>query len=200
MALNFDYINELDKGTQNFVSHEADSTLYNYYVDNELAKDMSAVALMGNYSNVEFDNEDRHLTTKAVTKIGIKNFPGIGGMGFFRDAYTNESFIVAPIHNRQEVKGAPILKLIEIVDGKLHFIIEPPSDLEYTCYRLVVRQGTFAVEYITYKTEYYADVPYVNGTYSAFCVGYDEDNGTVSETSNALELVVTTGRDAWGPE
>lgn len=200
MALNFVHTNTLDGGSKNFISHESDSTMYNYYIDAELAKDKQAQAHLGLYDSISFDNEDRHLTTKAVSKIGIKNFPGIGGIGFYKDAYTNESLIVAPIHNRQEVKGVPVLKVIEVVDNTLHVVIEPPSDMYYTCYRVVVRQGTFAVEYITYKTDYYMNVPYVKGNYTVFCIGHDETNGIISEPSNSLDLVVTTGANNWGPD
>jgi hypothetical protein len=199
MALVFEYEKDLETGTQPHISHEKDSVIYNYFIEDERALDRSALAENGVYDDIVFDNEDRHLTTKAVSHIGIKNFPGIGGIGFFKDAYTDESRIVAPIHIDRDYKEAPFLKTVEIVDGKLHVIIEPPEGLEYTCYRIVARQRYFATEYITYKKDYVMDAPPVIGEYAVHCIGYDEANGTVSEDSNEITLVVSTGNADWAP-
>ena len=199
MALVFEYEKDLDTGAQPYMSHEKDSTIYNYFVDNERALDRSAFVKEGKYDDVVFDNEERHLTTKAVSQIGIKNFPGIGGIGFFKDAYTEDSRIVAPIHVKPQLLDAPVLKTVEIVDGKLHVVIDDPDGLMYKCYRIVARQRYFATEYITYKADYYMDVPPVKGEYVVHCIGYDEDNGAISEESNELTLVVPTGNVDWAP-
>lgn len=199
MALMFDYERDLETGTQPFISHEKNSVLYNYYVSNELAMDKNASIKGGQYEDVVFDNEARHLTTKAVSRIGIKNFPGIGGIGFYKDAYSDDSLIVAPIHPDHKEYDAPTLVTARIEDNRLHIVITPPDNITYTCYRVIARQGAFAFEYITYKTDYYVDVPTVKGQYSVYCMGYDEDNGTVSENSNELILNVLTGDPDWQP-
>lgn len=199
MALIFEYEKDINTGTQPFMSHEEDSTIYNYFISEEKALDRSAFAENGYYDDITFDNEERHLTTKAVSKIGVKNFPGIGGIGFFKDAYTEDSRIVAPIHSTQQRYEAPILEKAEIVDNKLHIVITPPTDLKYTCYRVIARQQYFAFEYITYKNDYCVDIPTVKGDYTVYCIGYDEDNGTVSEDSNELALTVPDGDDDWAP-
>lgn len=199
MALTFEYEKELQTGSQPFISHEKDSTLYNYYVRDERALDKSAHVPYGVYDSVNFDDESTHLTTRAVSRIGVKNFPGIGGIGFYKDAYSDESHIVAPIHTDEKKYDAPVLEVIEIVDDMLHFVISPPDSLKYSCYRVVVKQGFFAFEYITYKTDYHADAPTVKGDYICYCIGYDEDNGTVSLPSNELNLVVTKGSNDWSP-
>lgn len=200
MALNFEYEKDLSTGAQPFISHEKDSILYNYYIVDEKALDRSASAPGGYYDNVVFENEERHLTTKAVSRIGIKNFPGIGGMGFYKDAYSDECHIVAPIHTNKSKYGAPVLTKIEVIDNKLHIVITPPGDLEYTCYRVVVKQQQFAFEYITYKADYYVDLPTVKGDYVAYCIGYDEETGVFSENSNELNLTITTGSEDWSPD
>lgn len=200
MALTFEYTKAIDTGSQPFISAEKDSMLYNYYIDNELAMDKSATAAYGNYDTVDFVDEDRHLTTKAVSRIGIKNFPGIGAIGFYKDAYSDDSFVVAPVHAKRDRRGIPTLAKVEIVDNKLHIVITPPEGIKYNVYRVIVRQGTFAFEYILYKTDYYVDKPTVKGEYILHCVGYDEDMGTVSEDSNALALTVDTGSPDWNPD
>lgn len=200
MALVFEYVKDLDTGAQPFISHEKDSTLYNYFIKDEKALDRSAFAKNGIYNDVTFANEDRHLTTKAVSQIGVKNFPGIGAIGFYKDAYSDDSRIVAPIHLDYVAYEAPTLDIAELVGNKLHVVITPPGSVNYNCYRIVARQGAFATEYITYKTDYMMDIPPVAGEYEVYCMGYDESNGTVSENSNELTLVVSTGIAGWAPQ
>lgn len=199
MALNIEFTTELDTGSMPFISHEKDSSLYNYYISNEAALDNKLIVDNSDYTNVEIGEAARHLTTKAASRIGIKNFPGIGAIGFYKDAYSDDCRIVAPIHVVNKYYKAPTLNTAEIVDGKLHIVVTPPTAITYTCYRIVVRQGYFAFEYIMYKTDYYVDAPPVQGDYTVYCIGYDEDNGTISHNSNELSLSVTTGNESWAP-
>lgn len=199
MALLFEYSRDLETGAQPFICHEKDSKLYNYYMSDDRAMDASATAPLGQYDSVVFENESRSLTTKAVSRIGIKGFPGIGAIGFYKDAYSDNSLVVAPIHTDRDKTNAPVLKTVEVVDGKLHIVIEPPAGMSYQCYRVVVRQDPFAFEYITYKTDYTVDLPTVRGEYYAYCIGYDESTGAVSEDSNELPLTIETGTNGWAP-
>lgn len=199
MALNIEFTTELTTGSMPFISHEKDSSLYNYYIYNEASLDSRLSVDNSDYSTVEIGEAARHLTTKAVRRIGIKNFPGIGAIGFYRDAYSDDCRIVAPIHVTNKYYKAPTLNTAEIVDGKLHIVVTPPNDISYTCYRIVARQGAFAFEYIAYKTDYLVDVPPVKGDYTVYCIGYDEDNGTISHNSNELSLSVLSGANDWSP-
>lgn len=199
MALTFEYEKDLSTGSNPFISHESDSTLYNYYINEEAAKDTNALAAYGQYDDIKFSGEERHLTTKAVSKIGIKNFPGIGGIGFYRDAYSDTHLIAAPIHTDRVTYEAPALLKAIREDGKLHIVVSPPTNMNYNCYRIIARQDAFAFEYITYKTECYVDMPTVKGTYDVYCIGYDEANGTVSEDSNIVRVLVATGDASWIP-
>lgn len=199
MALIFEYENDLETGKQPFISYEKDSTLYNYYMTGDKALDKHTKAEYGQYDAVGFANEERHLTTKAVSRIGIKGFPGIGAIGFYKDAYSDNSLIVAPVHTERDKMNAPKLNTVEVVDGKLHIVIEHPSNLAYDCYRIVVRQVQFAFEYITYQLECYVDLPTVRGDYVVYCMGYDETTGAVSEDSNEMSLTIESGAKDWVP-
>lgn len=200
MALTFDYINELDTGAQPHIAHEKDSKIYNYYIELDRALDKHVIVELGEYDNVSFgDVVQRSLTTRAVSRIGVKNFPGIGGIGFYRDAFSDASAILAPIHTNITKYDAPMLTKAEILDGKLHVVITPPSTMNYNCYRIVARQNAFAFEYITYKTDYSVDLPTVKGNYEVYCIGYDEENGTISEDSNSISLTIESGTDDWAP-
>lgn len=200
MSLRFEYVRDLETGEQPYICHEPNSVIYNYFIRNEKALDTHAIVPYGLYDNdIVFANEERHLTTKAVDRIGIKNFPGIGGIGFYRDAYSDDSRVIAPIHAEVNRHGAPILQSIAVEEGQLHIVIQPPSNIEYTCYRVIVRQEAFAFEYIVYKTDYLADLPTVIGTYQCYCIGYDENTGDISEDSNILSLTITEGNPDWKP-
>ena len=98
MALNIEFTTELNTGSMPFISHEKDSSLYNYYIKNEASLDNKLIVDNSDYSTVEIGDAERNLTTKAVRRIGIKNFPGIGAIGFYKDAYSEDCRIVAPIH------------------------------------------------------------------------------------------------------
>ena len=82
MALNFEFVKELTTNSQPFISYDPSSTLYNYSLRGQKEIDTSGVALYGQYSDVEFEHEGSHITTKDVTRIGGKNIPGIGTIAF----------------------------------------------------------------------------------------------------------------------
>ena len=199
MALTIEFITELGAGSTPYISHEKDSSLYKYYIDDEVSVDNKISVDNNDYTIQEISEAARHLTTKAVSRIGIKNFPGIGAIGFYKDAYSDDCRIVAPIHVTNSYYKAPTLTTAEILDGKLHIVVTPPKDMNYTCYRVVVRQEYFAFEYIIYKTDYLVDIPPVVGVYTVHCIGYDEDNGTISYNSNELTLTVEEGSKSWAP-
>jgi hypothetical protein len=200
MSLVFEYEKDLSTGQQPYICHEPDSTIYNYYINNNRALDTHVKNTYGIYSDIVFADEERHLTTKAVDRIGIKNFPGIGGIGFYRDLYSDESHAVVPIHVSVQRLNAPVLKSVTIENDMLHIVIMPPDNITYNVYRIIVRQGAFAFEYIIYKTDYYVDKPPVKGDYTVYCIGYDEKMGTVSEESNILTLTVENGSPDWKPD
>lgn len=199
MALTFEYEKDIETGTTPFICHEPDSTLYNYYIVDARAMDKTAIVAGGMYDDVVFDNEDRSLTTQAVSGIGFKNFPGIGAIGFYKDLYSDSCFIAAPVHVKRDKIKAPVLNSVTLEGDSLHIIITPDGDTSYTCYRVVVRQNAFAFEYITYKTDCLVDVPTVKGEYTCYCIGYDEAFDNVSGRSNEVTLVVTDGTDTWAP-
>lgn len=199
MALIFEYEKDLVTGAQPQICHEPNSSIYNYFIREERALDTHSEHVFGQYDNITFVDEERHLTTRAVDRIGIKNFPGIGGIGFYRDVYSDESHAVVPIHVSVQRLNAPVLKSVTVEDNMLHIIIAPPDDITYDCYRVVVRQDAFAFEYIVYKIDYRVDLPTVTGAYQCYCIGYDESTGVVSEPSNEVELILENGNPDWKP-
>lgn len=72
--------------------------------------------------------------------------------------------------------------------------------LEYVCYRVILRLGDFAHEYITYDQILEVPKPATTGTYDIYCVGYIHEGEAVSEDSNHVYLDITGTQDTWpGP-
>lgn len=194
MALNFEFVKELTTNSQPFISYDPSSTLYNYSLRGQKEIDTSGVALYGQYSDVEFEHEGSHITTKDVTRIGGKNIPGIGTIAFYKDARTGACYIVNVVSYQ-----APELDSITYSNGKVHIVINAPSGVHYDCYRVVMQQGDFAFEWILTEEEDDIETPMVKGDYIAYCYGYDETNGLVSSSSSTLEVNIPVGLDNWKP-
>lgn len=72
--------------------------------------------------------------------------------------------------------------------------------LEYVCYRVILRLGDFAHEYITYEQILEVPKPTTTGTYDIYCVGYIHEGEAVSEDSNHISLNIVGTSTEWpGP-
>ena len=211
MALSFERIKNLTAGTgQNIAPlyvhtpcmvHEPDSSLFQYYIKpstNE-AWDKRATVDLGQYSTLPWADNQRHLTTRAVSKIGAKQFPQIGAIGFYKDLYTSQSYILAPVHNKQKTFDPPSLSAT-LSGSAVKLSITPPKNTSYSCYKVIMRSGYFAVEYVVYNLTASVAKPLVNGVYSVTAIGYNELTGAYSSPSNAVSITVTDGSDTWEPE
>lgn len=201
MALIFEYEKDLESGAYPFICHEPDSTIYNYYINNNLAKDRHSIAPLGQYQSFAFGKEESHITQKTVSKIGVKNFPRIGGIGFFKDKFSGVYNILIPIHDdNRELLSPATLEMVDNEDGTLTFTIIPPLDVEYFCYRIVLDNAGFTYEHITYELEITVKKPDVIGQYNIYCIGYVNEGEYVSTNSNIITLEVTEGREDFRPE
>ena len=73
--------------------------------------------------------------------------------------------------------------------------------LEYMCYRIILRLGDFAHEYITYDQILEVPKPQTTGTYDIYCVGYIHEGEAVSEDSNHVYLDIVGTQEDWpGPQ
>lgn len=104
----------------------------------------------GVYVDLAWEYLPSLMTAQAVTKIGMKNFPQIGAIGFYTLKYENRSVILAPLLTEDERYAAPSC-VITTEGSETVFTISDPSGVTFECYRVVIRDGYFAEEYITYE-------------------------------------------------
>lgn len=164
------------------MGNEPNNDIWQYYTHDGRAGDKQSNVGTSNYDNLVWKKETRHLTTQKVRNIGIKTFPQLGAVGFYTLLNEERSKILAPIHIRAKKLTQPTFT-IEETDTQFIFTIEPPADVTYICYRVILRLGDFATEYVTYDTALTVDKPYPPGTYDIYCVGYVNEGEIVSEDS-----------------
>jgi hypothetical protein len=181
--------------------HEPDNGLFQYYIkpDTSAAWDKRTDVVLGQYKELSWDDLQHHLSTRAVSNIGAKHFPHIGAIGFYKDLYTSQSYILAPVHARQNVFRPPTITAT-LSGDTVKLVITSPENVTYTCYKVILRSGYFAVEYVVYNTDTSVDKPPVKGVYEVAVIGYNELTGMYSSPSNIVTITVTDGKDTWEPE
>lgn len=184
-----------------YVIHEPDNSLFQYYIKpgTDEAWDKRADVLLGQYKELPWKDPQHHLSTRAVSKIGAKQFPQLGAIGFYKDLYTSQSYILTPVHDKQEIFDPPTLAAF-VSGDVVNITITPPEDVTYSCYKVIMRSGYFAVEYVVYNRASSVPKPLVNGAYEVTAIGYNELTGTFSSPSNLININVTGGRSSWEPE
>ncbi|MEG1636138.1 MAG: hypothetical protein RR324_01365 [Cellulosilyticaceae bacterium] len=175
------------------MGHEPTNELVQYYIYDAFTNDKEST-----YPILAWQKPGNRLTSREVQDIGIKSFPGIGAFGFFKYKHNGKSMVLVPINHNPTQYKAPVLAM-STTGTKVTFTIVPPADITYECYRIILRSGYFAYEYITYRSTLEIDIPDVNGTYSIVCIGYTAEGKAISHDSNELSLVVTTGHDSFVP-
>lgn len=189
-----------EKASISHLAEEPNSVLWQYYIENDRTSDRGATISMGDYSNPPWGKDMRHLTAQKVRRIGVKHFPQIGAIGFWTLLYEERSKILAPIHGKSKKYTAPSLNVTEKTDTIL-FKCTSPKDIQYVCYRIILRLNQFAVEYITYEDTIEVPKPQTTGTYDIYCVGYIHEGEAVSEDSNHTYLDIVGTREDWpGPQ
>lgn len=166
------------------IGNEPANDIYQYYIEDNHTADKKSKVEMSNYE-LAWSIEARSLTSRSVKRIGIKTFPQVGAIGFYTFLNEARSKVVVPIHVEEKRYSSPSLSMY-ITGDKLNFTITDPEDTSYICYRIIVRLGKFATEYITYDRHFSVDRPYLSGEYEIYCVGYMNEGEAVSEDSNYI--------------
>lgn len=184
-----------------FICEEPDSTLYQYFIEpnGDIAQEKKTTVLLGQYDDLPWADLQNQLSISPVSRIGIKHFPHIGAIGFYKDKYTGLPMIAAPIHVKTTKYTAPVIDIVTNTSS-VTITITPPEDVSYTCYKVIMRSGYFAYEYVTYETPVELPLPAVIGTYTIYAVGYNETTGICSMSSNIKSLTISTGRSSWDPD
>lgn len=199
MAITFELELTLASGAFPVVQHEPNNDLYQYHIsDDSLEEDLKSEPAAGHYDALSWSPVLHSLATRAVSRIGAKNFPHIGAIGFYKDKYTSQSSVLAPIHADYEEYNPPTIA-VEVSGSITTVTITPPTDITYTCYKVIMRSGYFAFEYVVYDLEKDLPTPTVIGNYDVYAIGYNETTGTASSWSNAVEISIASGDTNWDP-
>lgn len=192
MPLNFvKVVSAADNGTQNFLGNEPSGDLYQYYVtDQKTSREVHSALEYANYDSMTWsDPPDVCMTPREVQRIGVKNFPQIGSIGFYRLAYLDRSRIMVPLHIKKEKQEQPVLEAAADEDTKtITFTITPPDKVSYDCYRIEMVNGPSVISHITYENTVTVPYPEAAGEYQCFAIGYLKEGQICSKDSNALVL------------
>lgn len=188
--------------TQTFLNtclgNEPDNELIQFGITGDQQVNDNTQITNSNYTDLTWAVIAALMTQRAISRIGIKNFPQIGACGFFVDKYTGQTTILAPIKSDDNVYSPPTLVIEETTEG-IAVTITPPDDITYTCYKVIMRSGYYANEFVVYGTAATLAKPTVIGDYDVFAIGYNEDTGIMSSWSNVVEISITSGDTNWSP-
>ena len=189
------YVNKL------FMGNEPNNELVQYYVvpTTSMQEDKQSKVVLSDYDELSWGNKRRRLTARKISNLGIKTFPTYGAIGFFTYKYGERSMILCPVNNNHTKFIAPTISM-KNTGTQLEFTITCPDTITYYCYRIIIRQGDFAVEYITYDLKLTVPIPDVKGNYEIFCIGYINEGEAISYDSNILTLHISTGQESFAPK
>jgi len=178
--------------------HEPDNTLIDYYLKNNRLENRSCEPPLDVYTDLQWQTEKRRITSKAVARFGIKSFPGMGAYGWYHTLHENRNIVVIPINDRK-VKYTPPTFTVTKANRQLTFAITQPSDedIQYECFRIVIRNGYLATEYVTYDLTVTVIAP-PPGTYEVTMFGY-LDVDKISEDTEVYDLTISAA-ESWYPD
>lgn len=204
MAIKFDKVLNMTTYTGNtepvyvgnlMLSNEPKNEIYQFYIVDNLTADKMAQLERANYNTLQWSKQVSHITKAKVKRIGIKSFPRIGAIAFYSLLYEDRSFVLAPLFIQSERQPKPSFSVAQ-AENSLTFTMQSPEDITYMCWRVVLRCGHTAFEYVTYADTLTIENPYLSGTYDCYCVGYVGEGEATSADSDHVTLnLVGTGKD-----
>jgi hypothetical protein len=200
------------------IMHEArDGELVQYYIDRtnrtEGDKNTYAIGIYTDgdgatpahyeyieYPDAQWNSAASRITRQAIDRLGLKAFPNIGSIAFYKIAYRNLSVILAPVNYANDRTQAPKFTYAISSDSKsitITFTEEENSSIKYMAYRVSFAYGPHTLEYITYeKTITITNFP-VSGDYILYCSGYVSDGEGSSEISKEEEVSLIGLYEEW---
>lgn len=184
------------------IIHEAsDGELVQYYIDpeNETEGDKNTYAIgvynkdtrsytYNNYDEVVWNEPDERICGNRIERLGVKAFPDVGAIAFYKLKHRNITRIVAPVNPKGKKNAAPSITAVVNADGSVTFTITPPEKPQYACYRIVMQYDIYEEDHITYDLEVTCPPPKVSGQYKCFAIGYGKEGQLLSKDSNVLTL------------
>jgi hypothetical protein len=197
--LEFDYELTLSQNYDNTcLGNEPDGQIFQFGIADEHQVNDKTTPVLADYSALTWEYFAALMTQRAISRIGIKNFPQVGACGFYVDKYTLQTVIFTPISAAEQTYDPPTIAISEVSEG-ISVTITPPEGITYTCYKVIMRSGYYANEFVMYETTAVLTKPAVIGTYDVFAIGYNEDTGIMSSWSNVETLTISSGNANWEP-
>lgn len=161
-----------DKNTYAIGVFDKDSRTYSYH----------------DYPEVEWNAPGQRICGNRIERLGVKAFPAIGAIAFYKLMHRKITRIVAPVNRKDKRQKEPALEAVVNPDGTVTFTITPPEKPEYACYRIVMQNDIYIEEYVTYDLVFTAPMPHISGEYRCYAVGYGEEGQLFSKDSNVIIL------------
>lgn len=158
-----------------------------------------------NYPDVIWNAPKARITRQKIDRLGVKAFPGIGAIAFYKLAYRNLSQIVAPVNYNKARQKAPTLQAeISSDQYSVTFTVSNPIDpqthedtVTYIAFRICLVLDYHQLEYITYeKTLTVTNLP-VSAKYLCYAIGYINEGEICSYESNSIELNLKGIYEQW---
>lgn len=158
--------------TKTCMCHEPNNQLVVIGIEQETQKNESTYPELGDYSNLHWEYSPAVLTSQKIKNVSVKSYPRIGGIGFYTLKHEDRSVILAPLFTDEVKYIAPTMEIVITTD--ITFNIQDPDTASFECYRIVVRDGYFADEYITYEKQ--LSIPYEDLTgKELYIMGYIDE-------------------------
>lgn len=149
-----------------------------------------------NYPDVIWNPPKARITRQKIDRLGVKAFPGIGAIAFYKLTYRNLSQIVAPVNYNKSRQKAPTLQAEVSSDQySVTFTLSNPTNSQthedtvtYIAFRICLVLDYHQLEYITYeKTLTITNLP-ISATYLCYAIGYINEGEICSYESNSITL------------
>lgn len=181
-------------GGQNYLANQPDNKLYQHYVsDQSTAWQVNAQISFADYDALSWITPPEVcMTPREVSHIGVKTFPQLGAVGFYRLKYRDVSTVVVPLHPEKTDKTtAPVLSAVYNEDlGTISYTITPGQDdgMTYECYRIELECGDLVVSHVVYELSGEFKIPEQKGTFLCYAIGYTQEGQICSKDSNVISL------------
>lgn len=152
------------------------------------------------YPDAVWNPPQGRMTRQRIDRLGLKAFPGIGALAYYKLAYRNISQIIAPVNFEHNNTKAPLFTTTISADrSSITINLSDPIDPEtgepqvhYMAYRVCFAYAHYTLEYVTYdKTITVSNFP-ISATYSCYVIGYVNEGEICSFMSEAT-LVTLSG-------
>ena len=193
------------------IIHESsDGELVQYYIQprNQTQGDKNAYAIgvfdkesrsysYHDYPELEWAEPGQRICGNRIERLGVKAFPAIGAIAFYKLMHRKITRIVAPVNRKNKKQEAPTLEATVNPDGTVTFSITPPDKPVYECFRIVMAYDIYAEEYVTYDLELTVPAPRVSGEYRCYAVGYGGEGQLLSRDSNVVIMTLSGRADSF---